>query len=649
MNYNFKQIKVIPNSNDLTNIILSKTQRKTPTVIHPSYAINRIRSFYMRKVKFTCENIHEKYTEILEGFPKLDDIHPFYADLINVIYDKDHYKIALGHVHTARNLTDSVAKDYVRFMKHGDSMYRCKMLKRAALGRMAKIIKRLGPSLGFLEEVRKHLARMPTIDPYTRTLLITGFPNAGKSSFINQITNANVEVQPYPFTTQSLFVGHTDHNYVRWQVIDSPGILDQPLDQLNNIEMQSITALAHLKACILYFIDISESCGYSIDQQISLYERIKALFTNKPVVLVFTKIDLKRFSDLDQEYQDKLSALIKENGVVSEELSNKTGEGILKVKETACNLLLDFRLQNKVDNVPSNVLKKEEEFLKGVYVALPRGQRQDRPAVIPDAILGGNPLKLDRPNLRQLQDTMGGAGVFNFPLQEHFMLEDPEWKYDVMPEIMDGKNVADFIDADIERKLMELEKEEEMLLLGRNITEMDAENPDEEELLRIQKGINVKKTELKIEHRLNRNKRAFSRNVELKDMEDVLNATGKSVSAVHEKFKKRTKPKPLTSTYKKQDNEMEQEDGVFGDRGDRDPATRRKIEKKLRTFSRSRSKGTKREMSVNDREVEHLRVKIQNREFKNLGKAGEADRHVPIKMPKHLFSGKRGNGKNDRR
>ena len=129
-------------------------------------------------------------------------------------------------------------------------------------------------------------------------------------------------------------MGHTDHNYVRWQVIDSPGILDQPLDQLNNIEMQSITALAHLKACILYFIDISESCGYSIDQQISLYERIKALFSNKPVVVVFTKIDLKKFSELDQEYQDKLSALIKENGVTSEELSNKTGEGILRVKET---------------------------------------------------------------------------------------------------------------------------------------------------------------------------------------------------------------------------------------------------------------------------------------------------------------------------
>ena len=32
-----------------------------------------------------------------------------------------------------------------------------------------------------------------------------------------------------------------------------------------------------------------------------------------------------------------------------------------------------------------------------------------------------------------------------------------------MPEIMDGKNVADFIDADIEEKLEALEREEEKL------------------------------------------------------------------------------------------------------------------------------------------------------------------------------------------
>lgn len=43
------------------------------------------------------------------------------------------------------------------------------------------------------------------------------------------------------------------------------------------------------------------------------------------------------------------------------------------------------------------------------------------------------------------------------------MLENDEWKNDIMPEILDGKNVADFIDADILEKLEALEREEEKL------------------------------------------------------------------------------------------------------------------------------------------------------------------------------------------
>lgn len=50
MNYNFKSIKAIAPAKDLINIVLSKTQRKTPTVVHPGYNISRIRTFYMRKV-----------------------------------------------------------------------------------------------------------------------------------------------------------------------------------------------------------------------------------------------------------------------------------------------------------------------------------------------------------------------------------------------------------------------------------------------------------------------------------------------------------------------------------------------------------------------------------------------------------------------
>jgi nucleolar GTP-binding protein len=59
-------------------------------------------------------------------------------------------------------------------MKYGDSLYRCKQLKRAALGRMCTVLKKLKAALGYLEEVRKHISRLPALDPNTRTLLLTG-------------------------------------------------------------------------------------------------------------------------------------------------------------------------------------------------------------------------------------------------------------------------------------------------------------------------------------------------------------------------------------------------------------------------------------------------------------------------------------------
>lgn len=67
-----KSIAPVPNATDFLDIVLSKTQRKTPTVIHKNFKISRIRSFYMRKVKFTQECFNEKLDAILTEFPILD-------------------------------------------------------------------------------------------------------------------------------------------------------------------------------------------------------------------------------------------------------------------------------------------------------------------------------------------------------------------------------------------------------------------------------------------------------------------------------------------------------------------------------------------------------------------------------------------------
>jgi len=61
-------------------------------------------SSYTSTVIFCTYSFNEKLSLILTEFPKLEDIHPFYADLMNVLYDRDHYKLALGQINTARHL-----------------------------------------------------------------------------------------------------------------------------------------------------------------------------------------------------------------------------------------------------------------------------------------------------------------------------------------------------------------------------------------------------------------------------------------------------------------------------------------------------------------------------------------------------------------
>lgn len=387
----------------------------------------------------------------------MDDVHPFYADLINVLYDKDHYKLALGQINTAKHLIDNVAKDYVRLMKYGDSLYRCKQLKRAALGRMATIMKRQSSNLTYLEQVRQHLARLPSIDPYTRTIIICGFPNVGKSSFINKITRADVEVQPYAFTTKSLYVGHMDYKYLRWQVIDTPGILDHSLEERNVIEMQAVTALAHLRACVLYFMDPSEQCGHTLEEQIKLFESIKPLFANKPLIVVANKVDIIQLDDLASEKQAVLKDLREDSDVTVMEMSTVTDLGVMEVKTEACERLLSFRVDQKMRS------KKVDGLLNRLHVAVPK-PRDDkpRPPCIPESVLVKRQAKESRKRKLEREIELEEGDDYVLDLKKTYTEIPEEERYDIIPEIWEGHNIADYIDPEIFDKLEALEREEEI-------------------------------------------------------------------------------------------------------------------------------------------------------------------------------------------
>ncbi|KAI5694421.1 hypothetical protein M8J76_004790 [Diaphorina citri] len=608
--YNFKKIAVVPTAKEFVDIMLSKTQRKTPTVIHKQYKISRIRSFYMRKIKYTQSNFHERLSQIIQEFPKLDNIHPFYADLMNILYDKDHYKLGLGQLNQARHLIDNVAKDYLRLMKYADSLYRCKQLKKAALGRMATIMKRQASNLEYLEQVRQHLSRLPSIDPFTRTIIICGFPNVGKSSFLNKITRADVDVQPYAFTTKSLYVGHTDYKYLRWQVIDTPGILDHSLEDRNIIEMQAVTALAHLRAAVLYFIDISEQCGHSIQEQIGLFKSIRPLFNNKPLLVVATKTDIVTLEDLAPEKKQLLSVFDDlETPLLS--MSMLTDEGVMEVKQTACETLLAYRVESKLK------AKKVDNVLNRLRVAMPAPRdNKARPPCIPEAALlkkaereRGVKRKLERHIEEEMQDD------YVLDLKKNYDLPD-EYKYDVIPEFMEGK-------------LDELEKEEAQREEAGYYAVPKIEYD--------QTMIEIKELAKQI-----RDKKSIMR-------QDAL------------LIKQSTKPRLPRTALSKNREGVEARASRSRGRSVEGPGGKRQrldSEGNAVTVSKSRarsdSKVTPRDQSgLRDPQVLMKVKKIAHKAIaKKVGKwglKGEGDRFIGTKKPKHLFSGKRGIGKTDRR
>ena len=680
--YNFKSIPIIPKVSDLIDSILSKTQSKTPTVTHPGYKITRIRKFYMRKVRFTEDSITEKLESITKNFPKLDDIHPFYADMINILYDKDHYKLALGTVNTAKNICQKIASDYVKLLKYGDSLYRCKQLKVAALGRMMTTLKKLGASFNYLEEVRKHLSRFPSIDPTERTLILAGFPNVGKSSFMNKITYADSEVQAYHFTTQSLFVGHTYYKNIRWQVIDTPGILDRALEQRNIIEMQTITALAHLDACILYFVDVSENCGYSIAQQVSLFDSIRPLFKNKPLVIIANKTDLRKYTDLPEKDKKLIEEVAKEHQTYLIQMSNTTGNGVFDVKSKACDILLKYR---EVKN--SGAKTKDITGLDKIYIAKPTQIRDNRKRTpnIPQSFLEEKKIKLNEEknekfdeekflredNINNLEkkiknnkfkeviEANGGTGIYYFPLREEFKLENPDWKYDIWPEFMDGKNVFDFVDKDILKKVEALEKEEEEIAqrgdLGLDEDE-DNNNMDDgeesselsEDLIEAHEKLMKNVKTIKERHKLVKRAKLPSRLVGdsatdkfMSEVRPDLKEKAEKIKLISHKLRRDQKEK-MRSNLKK-DAGIDEEDDKISDSDEMDIE-----EENQKTVKKKKISDKKSEKVIHEKNkiVQRLQKKIQKKFDKNL-QINETDRRIDSKKQKFFNTGKRGLGKTD--
>lgn len=255
-------------------------------------SLDMARGIEQQKVATVRDVLESTLGKYEKAFPSFEKLPPFYRELAMAVADVGRTRQALAGLGWAVVTSKQVTKEAGRALKRAKTTNDLRFIRSAAYGRVASIVGQVKEDLVVLAKARAALQELPSVDPEKGTLVVAGFPNVGKSSLIKRISTAKPEVAPYPFTTKGMIIGHVTLNRRTYQVVDTPGLLDRPLEERNAIEVQALLALKHLGDVVVYLLDPSEHCGYPMARQERLLEDMRREFGGVPFLVYDSKGDL---------------------------------------------------------------------------------------------------------------------------------------------------------------------------------------------------------------------------------------------------------------------------------------------------------------------------------------------------------------------
>ena len=299
----FEKIPTIPTADEILDVSFRRAASKMRLKQNKDRANEEF-------VKTINQAVHDRLVRVIQAFPDFETLPVFYREIVEILWGMDRIRQALGGVGWAARWARTHGPGLTYQTRKAEDTA---ILRKRAVARLSSVVHQINGDLLFLNEVRNVLRKLPHVgDEFT--VVVAGYPNVGKSSFIQLVSTATPEVASYPFTTKGVIVGHREVGRDRVQFIDTPGILDRPTIDRNAIELQALTAIVNLADIVLYILDPSEHCGYSLEEQVRLQHEIEVL-VDVPVIVVANKTDLGYF-----------------DGYIN--MSTETGDGVFEVVDT---------------------------------------------------------------------------------------------------------------------------------------------------------------------------------------------------------------------------------------------------------------------------------------------------------------------------
>ena len=217
-----------------------------------------------------------------------EELTNFEKHLVETMMNVKGKNTQIQHIKATIEILKRLKTEYDVKLKFADFPKQSAKIMKEYFGRYSSVVKKI--KLDKIEQFLKKINELPQIKKMD-TIIIAGYPNVGKSQLLKTMSKHKVQTASYPFTTKELLIGYVANRYDKAQLIDTPGILDRPIEERNEIEKKAMLALKYLSKNVLFLIDSSETCGYTIEEQKNLLKEVKQTF-NPNLIIVETKADL---------------------------------------------------------------------------------------------------------------------------------------------------------------------------------------------------------------------------------------------------------------------------------------------------------------------------------------------------------------------
>ena len=282
---NFQTLPPVPPPKELLDLAFGKAREKGRKKLEGDHltVIRTRESLKLDVIKYT---LVQRLQKVLDDFPDTKSLPVFYQKMLDLTLDYALFKKSLGAVNWCLQKIRVLHRDNVRRLAKERKEANINPLAKQFYGRVSSLLKQIKPNLEYLDQSRKVMKMYPDIKEMF-TACIYGFPNVGKSTLLNTLAGSKAKVAAYAFTTLVINAGYIAHQGKKIQLLDVPGTLAR--EKKNNVELIAELVVQELADVIIYVFDMTEFCGYTIEQQKDLLERISK---RKKVFVYLSKLDI---------------------------------------------------------------------------------------------------------------------------------------------------------------------------------------------------------------------------------------------------------------------------------------------------------------------------------------------------------------------